>query len=72
MVHPGQIVSPEEIERLRKALGDRLELTVSQAEDGTIERVTVIGRSLSNVSNPVPTRIPFTSAESAGSADRVD
>ena len=72
MFHPGQIVSPEEIERLRKALGDRLELTVSQAEDGTIERVTVIGRSLSNVSNPVPTRIPFTSAESAGSADRVD
>ena len=72
MFHPGQIVSPEEIERLRKALGDRLELTVSQAEDGTIERVTVIGRSLSNVSNPVPARIPLTSAESAGSADRVD
>ena len=72
MFHPGQIVSPEEIERLRKALGDRLELTVSQAEDGTIERVTVIGRSLSNVSNPVPARIPLTPAESAGSADRVD
>ena len=72
MFHPGEIVSPEEIERLRKALGDRLELTVSQAEDGTIERVTVIGRSLSNVSNPVPARIPLTSAESAGSADRVD
>jgi beta-lactamase regulating signal transducer with metallopeptidase domain len=72
MVRPGEIASPEEIQKLRDALGERAVLEVQQAEDGTVQRVTIQARRLRDEANSVRTSIPFASAEPTAPANRVD
>ena len=44
MIRPGQVASPEEVEQMRRAFGERAEVEVIQAEDGTVQKVTVHAR----------------------------
>jgi beta-lactamase regulating signal transducer with metallopeptidase domain len=44
MIRPGEVASAKEVERLRKALGERAEVEVIQGEDGTVQRVSVRAR----------------------------
>jgi beta-lactamase regulating signal transducer with metallopeptidase domain len=74
MVRPGEVASREEVQQLMDALKDRVVIDIQQAEDGTVQRVTVEARRLSNEANSVRARIPSASTEPAGPADpdRID
>jgi beta-lactamase regulating signal transducer with metallopeptidase domain len=41
MVRPGEVATPEEIQRLREAFGGRAEVEIDQAENGVVKRVSV-------------------------------
>lgn len=71
MVRPGEIPTPEEIQRLRDALGDRTEVEIDQAEDGTVRRISVHARRLSNEADFIRSVVPAPATEPSGS-DRVD
>jgi beta-lactamase regulating signal transducer with metallopeptidase domain len=69
MVRPGEIASPEDIQRLKEAFGERTVIEVNQAPDGTVQRVTVRARRPSDEANAV--RSGFATATTIP-ADRVD
>ena len=48
VIRPGDKATPEEIVRMKEALGDRAVLEVTQTEDGTVQRITILGRRISD------------------------
>ena len=72
MVRPGEIASPEQIQQLRDALGERAVLEIQQAEDGTVRRITVQARRFSDEANSIRTSVPFAATEPAAPADGID
>jgi len=72
MVRPGEIVTSEQIQHLRDALGANAQIDIEQAEDGTIQRITVQARRLSNEANIIRTPGSAPAAESPAGGDRVD
>jgi beta-lactamase regulating signal transducer with metallopeptidase domain len=72
MVRRGEVVTSEQIQHLRDALGDHAQIDIEQAEDGTIQRITVQARRLSNEANIIRTPVPAPAAESAAGGDRID
>jgi len=72
MVHPGEVATSEEIQRLRQAFGGRVELQIDQTEDGVIRRVSVQPRRLSDEADSVRSFVAPDATEPAASGDRVD
>jgi beta-lactamase regulating signal transducer with metallopeptidase domain len=73
MIRPGEVVTPEEIQRLREALGSRVEVKIDQTEDGIVRRVSVHARRMSDEADTVRSFVdPVAAAEPAATIDRVD
>lgn len=72
ILRPGEIASPEEILHLQEAFGGDSEVEISQAEDGTVQRIVVRARRLPNEADAVRSRILSVPAESTSPTDRVD
>jgi hypothetical protein len=72
MVRPGEIASPEDIQRLKEALGEHTVVEVNQAPDGTVQRVTVRARRLSDEANSVHSGFATATTVPTIPADRVD
>jgi hypothetical protein len=53
-IRPGEKPSPEELERFIKSFPERSVVEVTQAEDGTIQRITVQARRLRDAANTIP------------------
>lgn len=68
---PGQIVDPAEIERLREALGPQRVLTLTQAEDGRVQRIEIRGARRPIDESDVVTFSPSFAASDAAPADGV-
>jgi len=69
MVRPGDIPTSEEIQRLREAFGERAEVVIDQAEDGTVRRVMVHARRLSDEADTVRSSVAPFAAEPATTTD---
>ena len=72
MVRPGEVATPEEIQRLREAFGGRAEIEIDQAEDGVVRRVSVHSRRLSDEADTVRTFVAPLTTEPPAAGDRVD
>jgi hypothetical protein len=53
-IRPGDKATPEDIVRMKEALGDRAFLEVTQTEDGTVQRITILGRRIPDETTVVP------------------
>jgi hypothetical protein len=72
MVRPGEIATPEEIQRLREAIGANAEVEIDQAENGFVRRVSVYARRLSDEADTVRSLVAPDATEPSTSGDRVD
>jgi beta-lactamase regulating signal transducer with metallopeptidase domain len=72
MVPPGDVATSEEIQRIKEALGERVEVEIDQAENGVIQKVRFTSRRLSDEADNVrPLVAPF-ATEPAAPGHRVD
>jgi hypothetical protein len=72
MFQPGEMATSEEIQRLREALGEQAQVDIDQAEDGTVRRISVQPRRLSNEADVIRAVVPAVAAEPSASTHRVD
>jgi replicative DNA helicase len=72
MFRPGEIATSEEIQRLREALGEQAQIDIDQAEDGTVQRISVQARRLSYEADVIRVLDPAVAAEPSASTNRVD
>jgi beta-lactamase regulating signal transducer with metallopeptidase domain len=70
MVRPGDVATPEEIQRLREAFGGHVQVEIDQAENGVVQRVSVQVRRLSDEADTVRSFVAPLATEPAAAVDR--
>src|SRR5262249_43926687 len=70
MVRPGEIATNEEIERIREAFGEGTEVQIDRAENGIVQRVSVLRRRMSDETDTVRPLVAAPAAEPTATTDR--
>jgi hypothetical protein len=72
MVRPGDTATSEEIQSIKEAFGERVEVEIDQAENGVIQRVRFTSRRLSDEADNVRPLVAPVATEPAAPGNRVD